>query len=136
MTFRITRYYRDRPVIDALTPLDITVTKQDITASKPNDPQNCAYARSIRRDHPGIEDCFVNRSSAFIVYPKAIVRYVLTTSMQKEIVAFDRGGKFAPGEYHLCPPCPAHAPRAKAEYDKARPRSGARVNPRTKGIRS
>jgi hypothetical protein len=95
-------------MINADAHLAVHVTKADIKNAKPNAPNNCAIARAVQREHPEVNAVFVFRSTAWVENDGKIVRYKLPTSLQKEIVAFDRAKAFEPGEYRLSP-----APNAK-----------------------
>jgi hypothetical protein len=88
-------------VVNATEPLVVVVGARDIRGAKAKDPENCAFARACRREHPELVKARFYKTTAFLDYPDRTVRYMLPPSMQKEIVAIDRGGKFAPGTYQL-----------------------------------
>lgn len=89
------------PMVDAKKPLDIHLSKEDTVRAKVNDPTDCAYSRACRRQYKGVIAAYFFRSTAWLQYADRLVRYLLPTAMEKEIVAFDRGGKMSPGHYRL-----------------------------------
>ncbi len=97
---------RKLKVIDASAPLALEVTRSDIDNSKQKDPANCAFACAVKR-HLGAKAAYFMRSTAYIEYDHAVVRYDMPESMQKEIVAFDRAKAMEPGIYQLSPTPPS-----------------------------
>lgn len=131
--------------VDAKKPLLVTVKTGDIRKAKKKDPQNCGFAQACRRENPKAEAVFFFRSSAWVQEGKTIKRYLLPTSMQKEIVAFDRGAPFDPGHYELKAPSPSNTleaqhERNKVKKDNPRPKTGKVTPPRhlhkTRGTRN
>lgn len=88
---------------DARTPMRLMVTARDVTKGRAKDPHACAFARACRRTDD-VTAAYIFRSTAWVEYPDKLVRYLLPPSMQKEVVAFDRGKAMEPGEYQLVPP--------------------------------
>ncbi len=89
------------PVINAKKPIKMTVTKADCKNGDPKHPDTCAAARCLMREMHASE-VRVHLSRVYIkTTPDKWVRYVTTKALRTEIVAFDRGGAFAPGTYHL-----------------------------------
>ena len=91
--------------VDATKPLDIHVTQSDCSKAKKKDAHNCAFAVACKRQDKRVRAAYFFKSVAWVQYSTHIVRYLLPPSMQKEIVSFDRAKIFAPGDYHLSPPC-------------------------------
>jgi hypothetical protein len=88
------------------------------------------------------DEAIVNLSRAYLRNGRKWTRYVVTAALRGEILAFDRGGAFAPGEYRLYPIQPTQRlnalkstrERAKAKMkakakkrDGSRPETGARL---------
>ena len=96
------------PVEDARKPIIITVTKGDCSGGDPKYPATCAAARALRREFHA-KDVRVHLSRVYIkTTPDKWVRYLVPRSMRTEIISFDRGGIFAPGEFQLIPPWSGH----------------------------
>lgn len=92
-------------VLDAREHLTIHVTKTDVRLGAKKDATSCAAANAICRQHGAVE-ARVHASRAYVKKGKTWFRYAVPPSMRNEIIAFDRGGEFAPGEYTLSPVSP------------------------------
>ena len=90
-------------VYDASKPITIKVTKADNTASKKRVHNECALAVACKRTQH-LDGVIVARSTAYLIKGTIATRYAVPIAGQKEIVAFDRGGGFAPGMYKLVKP--------------------------------
>lgn len=94
------------PVLDAYETLTIHVTAQDIARADIKHPEGCAVARACMRETHAIE-ARVHLGRVYIRTSKDHWnRYITPRSMRDEIIAFDRGGKFEPGEFTLQIPSP------------------------------
>lgn len=93
----------DLKVVDAPRPLTIQITPTDVKKGNTKDPGGCAAAQSIRREVDGCTDVRVHLGRTYVKNEKAWVRYQTPASLRSEIVAFDRGARFAPGKYVLRP---------------------------------
>ena len=89
------------PVIDAKEPLTITVLDKDIKTARKSDPSNCAAANAGKRELHKDVRVFLTRT--YIKEKKHWVRYITSEAASREIIAFDRGSAFCPGEYKLNP---------------------------------
>lgn len=107
MAAYIQTLYPNKRIIDATKPVDLNVTSRDIKKADPSNPRACAFAQCLLRTEP-IEEAIVWKTTAYLVYPRRVVRYKVNGSLQNEIVALDRGGEFAPGTYTLIPFSPAN----------------------------
>jgi|SRR6516162_6138912 len=96
------------PIVNATESLVVEVVARDIRGARPRDPKRCAFARACRREHPTLVEAEFWKTVALLSYPDVIVRYQLPPSMQKEVVALDRGGTFAAGTYRLAPMSPSY----------------------------
>lgn len=92
------------PVIDATTPLLLEIKKPDITGSTKASPGNCAAARALKRTMGTEARVFLTRT--YVKIGKKWQRFITPHSISREIVAFDRGAHFEPGEYTLRAPGP------------------------------
>ena len=89
------------PVFDAKKPIKMTVTKADCKNGNPKYPDTCAAARCLMRELHASE-VRVHLSRVYVkTTPDKWIRFVTTKPLRTEIIAFDRGGTFAPGDYHL-----------------------------------
>jgi len=96
----------DLPVIDAKHSVVLTITKGDISKADIKHPETCAAARACIRGLHAIE-ARVHLGRVYMRSSKNNwVRYITPKSLRSEIVAFDRGGTFEPGEYILQAPHP------------------------------
>jgi len=87
-------------VIDAKFPLKIEVTEKDSTSEGNKKHDSCAMALACKRKFK-LDGVVISRTMAYLVKGKMARRFRLSMSIQKEIVAFDRGTNFAPGTYLL-----------------------------------
>lgn len=113
-------------VIDAKKPAIIKITPRDVKEGDNKNPSSCAAAKAARHS---IEECIsarVHIGRVYIEHAKHWVRYDTPDSLRTEIIAFDKGGSFQPGDYTLRAPSPAQTVegRAKARGEKNRNRAG------------
>lgn len=107
-----------KPVINARKRLKVIISAKDVQGGKNKDPGACAAAKALVRSVPGCVAARVHLSRAYILSNKGNwQRYKTPDALRSEIVAFDRGGKFEPGEFELRPlPPSALVPKRKVEY--------------------
>lgn len=89
-------------VKDAMRKLQLTITKRDINGSKRGIPESCAAAKCLMR-MDGVDEAIVYRTRTYVRRGNVWTRYVTPMSLKIELVAFDRGGTFEPGEHFLLP---------------------------------
>jgi hypothetical protein len=90
-------------VVNATKPVTITITPKDVATGDNKNPSSCAAAKAAKHS---IEECIsarVHIGRVYIEQEKKWVRYNTPDSLKQEIIAFDRGGTFAPGQYVLRP---------------------------------
>lgn len=91
------------PIMDAKSALPLKITKADIDKSDSKDPAFCAAANACRRQHH-VAEVRVHLGRVYVRQNKANwVRYQTPQALRSEIIAFDRGGTFSPGDYALYP---------------------------------
>jgi hypothetical protein len=95
-------------VQDATEDLTMEVTKADCASKAVKDHQACAMAVACKRKLH-LDDVIISRSMAYLVRGKVATRYELPETVSREVIAFDRGGAFQPGEYELVKPEPYNA---------------------------
>jgi hypothetical protein len=95
------------PVIDARKPLQLHITPGDINRADIKEPHNCAVARACKRELHVIE-ARIHLSRVYLKTNKGSwTRYFTPDALRAEIIAFDRGGSFEPGEFTLKVPIPS-----------------------------
>jgi hypothetical protein len=106
------------PVQDARKPMVLTITKADCKNGDPKHPNSCAVARSLQREFRA-KEVRVHLARVYIkTSPDKWTRYIVPKSLRSEIIAFDRGGEFAPGEYYLSAARPSVQLGAKRKVPK------------------
>lgn len=125
-------------VTDAKSDALVHVTKRDVDWASKKNHSHCALARACEA-MVGVDAAIISRATAYLVYGKVAIRYRLPTATINEVVAFDRGGDFMPGEYLLKAP----GKSAKLGAGRNRPSGRHSKNPTkrrryafTQGIRS
>lgn len=93
------------PVVDAKRRLTIKITASDVKRGATNNPITCAAARACLRQTECTE-ARVHLGRVYLLIGGKYVRYITPPPLRTEIVAFDRGAKFASGLYTLIPPHP------------------------------
>lgn len=94
------------PVMDAKHAITITVTKADVEKADVKQPEGCAAARAINREMHSLE-ARVHLGRVYVKTNKDHwTRFMTPKNLRSEIIAFDRGGTFEPGEYTLSAPQP------------------------------
>lgn len=92
-----------RPVANASMPIRLSVTEADIKNGAPKNPYACAIALAAVRQVKGATAAKVHLSCVYIMIKGEWRRYRTPEYATREIVAFDRGGRFIPGDYDLLP---------------------------------
>ena len=121
-----------KQVVNASKPVTINITPRDVANGDNKNPSSCAAARAAKHS---IEECIsarVHIGRVYIEQDKKWVRYNTPDALKQEIIAFDRGGTFQPGEYILRPVSEGETAegRARKRGDKNRDRSSHTRNPR------
>ena len=112
-------------VQDANKPLTITVSKTDVRTGARKNANTCAMANAVCRQ-TGAAAARIHFSRAYVKVGKKWMRYSVPPALRNEVLAFDRGGEFAAGKYHLDPvqaTCRLDRPSAerwKPDYNKTR----------------
>jgi len=119
------------PVVDASKPLRIEITPSDVEKGNTKDPGGCAAARAImRQEHCTQARVHLGRTYIKDDERKRWVRYRTPMAIRAEVISFDRGSEFAPGEYVIPPMQPSHRGDGKRRKI-AKPGTGhGRNNPR------
>lgn len=95
------------PILDAKKPLVLKINENDINKADRKEPADCAVARACRRDLH-VKEVRVHLGRVYLRQNAGNwLRYMTPRALRSEIIAFDRGGAFAPGEFTLSAPSPA-----------------------------
>lgn len=98
---KILKLIDDLPILDAKKSIKLIVTAKTVAGSNPKKPDTCALAQACLA-RPGVKEVRIHLSRAYVRSNDLNwQRYFVSPQLRTEIVAFDRGGKFAPGEYTL-----------------------------------
>lgn len=112
-------------VKDADKPMTITVNKADVRAGAKKNANTCAMANAVCRQ-TGAVAAKIHFSRAYVKKNGQWLRFTVPPALRSEVLAFDRGGEFAPGEYRLGPIQPTlrldrpAEKRWKPDYNKTR----------------
>lgn len=90
-------------VDDADDSIEITVTKHDDQISTKKSPIRCAMAIALKRELH-LDGVIMSIGVAYAIKGDRAVRYHVPKRTAREVIAFDRGGYFAPGTYKLNKP--------------------------------
>lgn len=96
------------PVLDATKKVVISIGNSDIKNGNSKDPAGCAAARACVRQLQGVEQARVHLGRIYLKIGKRWLRYQTPDAIRSEVIAFDRGGSFEPGDYVIAPMCLAH----------------------------
>lgn len=87
-------------VVDATRNQSIEVTARDLTTAAKKDHKTCAMAVACKRAMH-LDGVIISRTTAYLIKDKKARRFLLPSSVEHEIVSFDRGAGFAAGHYQL-----------------------------------
>jgi hypothetical protein len=90
------------PIIDATETVLIEVTKRDVNSelAERQSPSSCLLARACKRDMEAVQ-VRVHLTRIYVLKDKQWHRFIASRNLETEIVVFDRGGDFQPGQYLL-----------------------------------
>lgn len=94
-------------VKDLTKPIHLTISDTDCRLGQTKDSGGCAAARALIRQVPNCTKARVHLAVTYLQVGSKWLRCQTPRSLRSEIVAFDRGGKFEPGEFELRPASPA-----------------------------
>lgn len=89
-------------VVDARKAITVHITRADCTRGSKKDPEKCAVALALKRVTK-CDESRVHLACTYLRFGKKWLRYATPTSLKPEIVSFDRGGGFYPGDFRLHP---------------------------------
>lgn len=107
-------------VVDATTNASIEVTGADTKNSAVKNHSACAMAVACKRKFK-LDGVIISRKVAYLIKGTKARRFYVPESVSREVVSFDRGSGFAPGEYELSKvPTGAQLGRQKTQTIKNR----------------
>lgn len=118
-------------VKDANKSLRLNITKNDVKLGATKDAASCAAARALCR-LPEVEQARVHLGRTYLKMGEQWVRFQTPDALRSEIIAFDRGGQFAPGEYTLMKIQPSQRASVRRANKRPENRNGTRPQKRIK----
>lgn len=128
-----------KKVVNAKKRVTLTISEADARTGASKEPNACAAAKAAMREVPNCVEARIHIGRAYLLdkHQNKWVRYKTSDALRSEIIAFDRGGSFEPGDYDLIPLSPSDlAPK------RERPSAGVGGKPKqhrrlhvVKGIR-
>jgi len=124
---KISRIFKGIPVREARASLLVQPNKRDIDSALPDDPENCAYAKCIRRTLE-CDNVFVFKTVAYIQSldhrgKPLMERFIVRKHAKEFLVKFDGGKTVAPGGFTFHAPTRANTLDYKTEQTRAYRRS-------------
>lgn len=94
------------PVANAMMRLRVNVTRDDIERGQPLNPNACAIARACIRQVKNVVAAKVHKGRLYLKFEGQARwrRWMVPEYATREIVAFDRGGRFVPQLIDFDPP--------------------------------
>lgn len=103
------------PVRDLTKPLKLIISQEDCRKGNTKAPSSCAAALAAMR-LPKVSEARVHIGRVFLkIDNKYWLRGKTPNALRTEIISFDRGGKFVPGEYSIRPLSPSDKPSGKRQ---------------------
>lgn len=97
-----------KPVLNATKSVTLHISAADVKKGSVKDPGACAAALAAMREVPNCIKARIHLGRAYLQLTDGKWRrYKTPESLRGEVIAFDRGGKFEPGEYILRPMSPS-----------------------------
>lgn len=119
-------------VKDSEEELTVKILPRDVKAGAAKNATSCAAAKALVRERK-CQDARVHVNRTYLKEGDVWTRYKTPPSLRSEIIAFDRGGAFEPGEYTLLPVPPAD--RAEARTAARKVNNTKRASHAAKGLR-
>jgi hypothetical protein len=124
-------------VVDARKTIRFTVTKADIEKSARKDSSKCVLAVAVKREFHA-DAVQIHMSRAYVKIGDRWTRYLIDARSARELVSFDRGASFEPGEYTLRMPQPSQklgATRSRSKSTGNGKKRTPAVHLKTKNVR-
>lgn len=89
------------PVRDATKKVKIVIAASDAKFGSSKEPGMCAAARACLRQVPNCSEARVHIARTYLRFGDHWLRYQTAEALRDQVITFDKGGKFDPGEYYL-----------------------------------
>lgn len=122
-------------VVDAVRPRIIEVEQADLRRAEVQNHKSCAMAVACKRKL-NLDGVIMARSTAYLIRGRKATRYSVPESITREIISFDRGAAFAPGQYRLIPPLRKMGEQAGPRSPHTETGSAPRYHHTTSGVRA
>jgi hypothetical protein len=131
-----TRFPSVMRVVKAKRDLTIEITKTDARIGQKKDHSACVVAEACKKKLH-LDGCIISMQSAYLIRGDIATRYKVPEGISRELVSFDRGAGFAPGEYTLKVP-PVRIAHAKPKRATSRGKTVSRRHGHkvTSGVRA
>jgi len=96
-----------KPVVFATKKLKLHISADDAKKGANKDPGGCAAARALKRLKDVVAARVHIRRTYVLGKDDKWRRYITPDPLRNEIISFDRGGGFTPGDYELRPLSPS-----------------------------
>ena|SRR2546428_357839 len=93
-------YPQVKKVYDSNRTIHIEVKDIDCTSGKPNEPDECALAKAIKRQYRS-SGAVIGLTHTYIIRGDKAFRFNTSAGVQREITSFDRHKDFASGVYTI-----------------------------------
>lgn len=100
-------------VVDATKPVKVHITPHDVKYGDSKNPSSCAAARACIRQKLCTE-ARIHLGRTYLKQGDKWIRFMTGKALRTEIVSFDRGAKFQPGDFMLYKMGPGSATTGKA----------------------
>lgn len=116
-----------KKVVNGTRRITLHISPHEAKSAKTKDPGDCAAARAAIREIPNCTAARIHLGRAYIFNKKTDqwARYKTTDPLRSEVIAFDRGGKFEPGEYDLRPLSKSDLLPKRTNTDRSKGGSGS-----------
>lgn len=107
-----------KPVVNGSRRVTLHVSEREAKFGSSKNPADCAAARAAIREVPNCTKARIHLGRAYLYdeRKKHWKRYKTTDGLRSEIIAFDKGGSFEPGEYDLRPLSPSDMKPKKRNF--------------------
>ncbi len=126
-------------VTDSDNDLEIEVLERDIRAAAKKNHTECAMAVACKRAEHA-DGVIISVNTAYVIKGNEATRFKVPQSIAREVVSFDRGSQFGPGDYALKSPRKSQRLGARQERSPStatRPLKTKRRKPHvTEGVRT
>lgn len=92
-----------KPVFFGRSPKALDITTSDVEHGARRSQSACAAALAVQHCIPGAKSARVCLARTYVEYENKWEVYNTPNALRSELIAHDRDGRFAPGEYYIRP---------------------------------